>query len=39
MNGFIGEFLGTMVLIIFGTATGAGGVNLKKHMEITPAGS
>ncbi|MGF7436912.1 MIP/aquaporin family protein [Lentilactobacillus senioris] len=29
MNGFIGEFFGTMVLIIFGTATGAG-VNLKK---------
>lgn len=29
MNGFIGEFFGTMILIILGTGTGAG-VNLKK---------
>ncbi|WP_172187905.1 MIP family channel protein [Lentilactobacillus kribbianus] len=29
VNGFTGEFLGTMVLILFGTATSAG-INLKK---------
>ena len=28
MNGFIGEFLGTMILIVLGVGTGAG-INLK----------